>query len=675
MVIAKAFNRRKVARRSAAGNAVCLEKSSDFWSMYNTAIQEIGELIKLVDVVSFDLFDTLIFRTTGAPESVFRLLEHRWSLAGFAEMRIEAEHTARARAWQSNRHHEVSIESIYSQLPISPARQRRIMEDELELELQVVRGNRAMLDYVEISLALGKSVWICSDMYLPRAIITELARRCGIPKGVEILLSSETMLTKSAGSTFDRLLALAKIKPGQILHIGDNPASDFDVPRSKGIKAVLVPKVWGSNLSLLPTKMSSTEDLSARVIWDVIRQTGPSSRITKSRPNNGRDFWKDVGIELLTPAVVGFCQFIHRISRENKLERLFFLARDGAIVKEVYEALYPEAIAATYYLRVSRKVLNLAAIEGIDASAVEFFCSGATRLTVKDYFARIGVICDDNWEPAINSIGLSPDEVVASPAQFALLRSAFDKFQEPVLEICSRQRQILCEYLKSEGWEGGLRVGLVDIGWHGTLQRSLRLLWPRHIPEPAFCKGMYFGLFPEAAQKVVESSQAADGFLCHYGAPQFAHDTIMRCVSFHELLFSDTSAATLAIGKVDAEFRFEEASLDAERHRHLIIERIRSGLQLGLQGIGDVLPLLGATGDALRQVYLEAADQLLKHPTLEQAEKIGAVMHSEGFDHRVYKPLIIPPAASDRRSVRAARRKSEWKEGFDRLYRSKSRWS
>ena len=39
---------------------------------------------------------------------------------------------------------------------------------------------------------------------------------------------------------------------------------------------------------------------------------------------------------------LGYCQFIHRFVREHGITRILFLARDGDILKQVYERLYPK---------------------------------------------------------------------------------------------------------------------------------------------------------------------------------------------------------------------------------------------------------------------------------------------------------------------------------------------
>ncbi len=59
------------------------------------------------DVISFDVFDTLVFRAVEKPADVFRLLEGHWNCMEFAQKRVQAERDARKEK------EEVTIDDIY----------------------------------------------------------------------------------------------------------------------------------------------------------------------------------------------------------------------------------------------------------------------------------------------------------------------------------------------------------------------------------------------------------------------------------------------------------------------------------------------------------------------------------------------------------------------------------
>lgn len=52
--------------------------------------------------------------------------------------------------------------------------------------------------------------------------------------------------------------------------------------------------------------------------------------------------------------VVGYCRFIHEYVRQNKVDKILFLARDGYIIQKVYELMYPEEVSKCRYMYWSR---------------------------------------------------------------------------------------------------------------------------------------------------------------------------------------------------------------------------------------------------------------------------------------------------------------------------------
>ena len=55
--------------------------------------------------------------------------------------------------------------------------------------------------------------------------------------------------------------------------------------------------------------------------------------------------------------VLGYCDFIHTYARVHGIDKLLFLSRDGDILKQVYDRLYPDD--ATEYACWSRKAATI----------------------------------------------------------------------------------------------------------------------------------------------------------------------------------------------------------------------------------------------------------------------------------------------------------------------------
>lgn len=107
----------------------------------HTNVNEIINTIKKYEVVSFDIFDTLLKRDVSSPTEVFRLIEEKIG-ENFSELRIQAEKKARTLLNKE----EVTLEDIYHFLPQS----LNIAKDmELKCEKELLGVNTAIFPIYE----------------------------------------------------------------------------------------------------------------------------------------------------------------------------------------------------------------------------------------------------------------------------------------------------------------------------------------------------------------------------------------------------------------------------------------------------------------------------------------------------------------------------------------------
>ena len=67
-----------------------------------------------------------------------------------------------------------------------------------------------------------------------------------------------------------------------------------------------------------------------------------------------------LGYETFGILLVGFCEWIHNNKEQNDIKTVYFMARDGYIVKKAYNILYPDD--TTQYMYISRRSLSLPSI-------------------------------------------------------------------------------------------------------------------------------------------------------------------------------------------------------------------------------------------------------------------------------------------------------------------------
>lgn len=203
-----------------------------------TAAQLIERLASF-DEVSFDIFDTLLFRRVEKPTDVFFLVEQRLSVSGFGQYRAECERLARQKKHKKCGSWEVSFAEIYAQMTAYSAEQKKeFQQAELSIEAEQMFANPVMKELAESLTARGVKLIVISDMYLDGETLSQLLCNCGFPPFSRIYVSSKEGVSKSEGALFRRVFELEHWAGKQIAHIGDNFHSDVMMGKSRVSKAI-----------------------------------------------------------------------------------------------------------------------------------------------------------------------------------------------------------------------------------------------------------------------------------------------------------------------------------------------------------------------------------------------------------------------------------------------------
>ena len=137
----------------------------------------VNDIVKLVgefDVISFDIFDTLLLRTLMDPQDVWRIMEEKERAKGFAKARRMAD--AKTYAVATKRGGETTISEAYELIP----KWAYMKDKELEYEDRLLVPNPEIVALWHKAGELGKKRAILSDMYLPGAFVKKLLKDRGI---------------------------------------------------------------------------------------------------------------------------------------------------------------------------------------------------------------------------------------------------------------------------------------------------------------------------------------------------------------------------------------------------------------------------------------------------------------------------------------------------------------
>lgn len=202
-------------------------------------VEQLTKRLSDLDGVSFDIFDTLLFRQVKKPTDVFTLVEQNTGVSGFSVHREQAEQRAREEQHRTGGGWEVTLHEIYAQMTAySPEQRERFRQAELSAESDQLTANPLMKRLVEGLNELGIPLVVISDMYLDGNTLTTLLETCGFPPFKRLYVSSEERVGKSDGELFQRVRELEHWEGKEIAHIGDNFYSDVMMAKAHDILGI-----------------------------------------------------------------------------------------------------------------------------------------------------------------------------------------------------------------------------------------------------------------------------------------------------------------------------------------------------------------------------------------------------------------------------------------------------
>lgn len=189
------------------------------------------------EIVSFDVYDTLIHRHYVSPHMVFDSVESKLEDMGYDEQnfhikRCEAERLAHL----STVREEVTLDDIYNFYVTDKDCKEILKKVEIETEIMCVYPDRIMKRIFDVLIKENKKIIIISDMYLSSAVIRKVLNKAGYSGYEKIYVSSDIGLTKGTGRLFAYVLKENEGK--SIIHIGDRFRSDYCNARENGMQSI-----------------------------------------------------------------------------------------------------------------------------------------------------------------------------------------------------------------------------------------------------------------------------------------------------------------------------------------------------------------------------------------------------------------------------------------------------
>ena len=418
------------------------------------------ELLKY-DVISFDVFDTCIFRPFAKPADIFYLLEAQNGVINFSELRQKAEAVARQKTSKPN--FEIDIYDIYEEISRSCFLQKEYAEKEIALEKEICYANPYILEVFNLLKKKKKTIVVTSDMYLPSKVIKAILEKNGFIGIDKIFVSCEQGYNKASGVLFE---IVKKEYPNArtFAHIGDNEESDI-----KGAQKAGVDGYYYENCNEFGNKFRPATLIS------------PVSQMYKGVVNNYlyNGMCQDSARESFAflyagPIVVGYCEYINEFMKNHNLDKILFMARDMNIFYKMYNKFYKKY--DNEYVSTSRFSLQECVFED--------FTDEILFHTIKARANRGYTI-----ERTFNEVGL--DFLLDKCKEHGLDKRTFifgsnvskieDVIKENIKLVAEhfRNNETAAKLYFKEQLGGARRVCLVDLGWRGSIIAYLEYLLVR----------------------------------------------------------------------------------------------------------------------------------------------------------------------------------------------------
>jgi HAD superfamily hydrolase (TIGR01549 family) len=617
-------------------------------------------------VVSFDVFDTLLVRRVHQPADVFLHLEktdafrrHGPWPAPVWQLRAKAENQARRQLHQSTGSGEVTLEEIYaafcdlSRLPREDA--AGLVRAEEEIERRLCHACAAITALYERAVAAGKRIIFVSDTYHHARFLQELLTARGFRATSDVVFaSSDLRLNKQSGQLFPQLLRRIGLNPEVILHVGDHPISDFERPRALGIQAILH--------SHRASSMESSTFISADLapLQSFLRGSA-SIEIKCHEPV--RDFWWLLGYNIFGPLLTGFCMWLERSFRMDRIEHAWFLLRDGEIFQRVHKTLFAGRKATpTATLPSSRRAYLLPVLEVAPKLALSGLMSGIETKPAREYLERLHLPADSFREEFIASGFSSLGELIEGRTQGERLKCLIEqpRVHEALVERSRQERDLIMDFFQQEGLRSNRRIALVDLGWRGSIHKATHLLLASG--GPAMVTGYYLATRAAFGEDSIPGL-ASRSFLMHSGKPDDIARKMAPFPPLLEIICSSSSGSLINFDRAGGRVKgvFQEADASHEQHRQIAAchdgsvafaqEFVKSAPGLKLD---DIPPVVAG----------EAFFRLISQPTKEEATKLGGLTFSDNAGSMTSRHCARFRSPSDPASLLEDYHKAYWKPGL-----------
>ncbi len=263
----------------------------------------------------------------------------------------------------------------------------------------------------------------------------------------KLFVSNGYGFSKSDGGLYE--ISKQEMPKGKLAHVGDNPQSDVKNSAEHGFTPFICNNVNTCGSPYRPGEMS-------RIIGSAY------SGIINAKFHNGLEEYPtlyEYGYAYSGLFVLGFCNYIHKIRQKTQADKVLFLARDGDLLKKIYNKLYPKD-STEYFLWSRLAAVKLCFSENISDFKRRFvYHKSNGKYTAKELLQQAEL-------EELSEICTLKNTIITEKNYRELGQFIVDN-KEAVSEIYAPQGEGARKYFENK--IGGSKKALaVDVGWAGS---------------------------------------------------------------------------------------------------------------------------------------------------------------------------------------------------------------
>lgn len=445
---------------------LCGRNLAEIYDIYKTDIpyfhkswKDLYEAIDGHDIISFDIFDTLLIRKVLYPHTIFDIIEKKLQkvelkIPSFSKLRLEVSSNL------DKKNPAPNIYEIYDEIQqiihISDKEKRFLIDLEIDVEKSFIAPRDSMLKLFN-EIKEYKSIYLVSNMYFTEDILEDILHACGYIGYKEILISCEYRKSKQDG-LFNSLVNKVKVSANHILHIGDSSILDKIEPQKVGIEVFpimsMIDMLANSSYSIAVDYDKGI--LNKIILGHFLKYAFDDPFILYETKGRLKVSKIDVYVKMfLSPLALFYSLWILKETEKLKIDYIMFTSRDAYLLEHITNIFLENQklkISTPYsYFYASRRAVSSAAVFNEDDA--KELANRPFYGSIKDmFFIRFGICIEENSSDIEDYIKIYKNEI---------------------LNKCAQKRRNYQIYIHKNIVNQPKRIAVVDQCGYGNVQKGL----------------------------------------------------------------------------------------------------------------------------------------------------------------------------------------------------------